>query len=442
MGWAAAAVIAVIVASRMTAAETVDVVPLERLARQAGLRVLAGRHLSMATDRPVRPGDGIDDLPAVFDAAFAAWCRHYGMNPADHAGWRCFGCLVVDRERFRTAGLLPDAIPRFENGFCANNRFWLVDQSNPAYRRHLLLHEGVHAFTLTLRHLATPVWYNEGIAELLATHRLEPRSDGTAKFVPTPIPDRPADVAQLGRIEKLRELRGDGQAPALDEVLGLAVGEHGSIGDYAASWAAVAMLSGHPAYARPFAMLERGPLGSDFNRRLAALPGWDAARAGRDFDAFTADVDYGWDFDRMAIDWKAGPLLAGPHEMAVDASRGWQNGGVSLAAGRRYAFKACGRVSLGSVSDTASDEATAIESEADGVSLEWYRCRPAGRLLVGQWLAVPADGGRPRFVVIAEGACGEFAAIADGPLQVRLNRTPERLAECEGTLDFSIRPLR
>ena len=151
-----------------TAVGPVAVEPLVRLAREAGLRLLEGRHLVLATDRPVRAGDGVAELPAVFDEAFAAWCRHYGMDPADHADWRCFGCLVVDRERFRAAGLLPDTLPPFENGFCDRNRFWLLDQSNPAYRRHLLLHEGVHAFTLTLRGLATPVWYNEGIAEYLA----------------------------------------------------------------------------------------------------------------------------------------------------------------------------------------------------------------------------------------------------------------------------------
>lgn len=272
-------------------------------------------------------GDGVAELPAVFDEAFTAWCNHYGMDPADHADWRCFGCLVVDRERFRAAGLLPDTVPPFENGFCDRNRFWLMDQSNPAYRRHLLLHEGVHAFTLTLRGLATPVWYNEGIAEYLATHRLD-RDGDVVRFAWTAMPTRPDDVEQLGRIEKLRELRADGRLPALDAVLSLPVGEHGAIADYAASWAAVALLANHPAYARGFAALERGPLGTDFNDRLTALPDWDPARAARDYAAFVGEVDYGWDFDRLAIDWSPGVPLAAHVTLPVDASRGWQNTGA------------------------------------------------------------------------------------------------------------------
>lgn len=423
------------------AGEPVAVEPLAARAARAGLRVLEGRRLVLATDRPARDGDGVAELPAVFDEAVAAWWSHYGMDPADQPDWRCFGCLVVDPERFRAAGLLPESVPPFENGFCDGNRFWLRDQSNPAYRRHLLLHEGVHAFTLTLRGLATPVWYNEGIAEYLATHRLAADSDVGPRFVWTPIPAKAADVEQLGRIEKLRELRAAGRSPALDAVLNLGGAEHGVIADYAASWAAVAMFANHPAYARRFADLERGPLGPDFNRRLAALPGWDADRAARDFDAFTADVDYGWDFARMAIDWSTAPPLARPATITVAADRGWQNAGCALSRGRRYGFTATGRVGLGTVTDPATGAVTGLESEADGISLAWYRGRPTGRLLVGQWLAAPDDGGRPRFEVLGEGAKGEFTAVADGPTYLRLNGPPGRLAEREGSLQVDVRPL-
>ncbi|MFM8414392.1 MAG: hypothetical protein ACKOCX_06675 [Planctomycetota bacterium] len=433
--------VAVTAAGGANAGEPVAVDPLAAVARRAGLRVLEGRHLVLATDRPVREGDGVAELPAVFDEAFVAWCDHYGLKAADHADWRCFGCLVVDPERFRAAGLLPGSVPPFENGFCDANRFWLRDQSNPAYRRHLSLHEGVHAFTLTLRGLATPVWYNEGIAEYLATHRLEADSAGLRRFVWTPIPARPGDVEQLGRIEKLHELRAERRLPTLDAVLALPGGAHADVADYAASWAAVALFANHPAYARGFADLERGPLGPDFNERLAALPGWGAARAARDYAAFIDDVDYGWDFSRLTIDWSAGTPLAARETRPVDASRGWQNTGVAIAAVRRCAFTATGRVRLGTVTDAATGTVIPLESEADGISLEWYRGRPTGRLLIGQWAARPKDGGQPRFEVLGEGAAGELTAIADGPIYLRLNGPPGRLAERRGSLQVTLQPL-
>lgn len=423
------------------AAETgVDVGQLEAIARRAGLRVLESTHLVLATDRPVREGDGVDELPAVFDDAFEAWCRHYGMNPTDHRDWKCFGCLVVNRERFRAAGLLPDNLPPFENGFCDRNRFWLIDQSNPAYRRHLLLHEGVHAFTLTLRGLATPVWYNEGIAEFLATHRLDNGVDSQSTFVSMPIPQKPEDVEQLGRIEKIRELGTAAAMPALADVLAAPVGVHKSVAEYAASWAAVAMLSFHPAYAEGFLEIQRGPLDHDFNERLLSIPGWDAARAARDFDAFAADIDYGYDFPRMAIDWAPGNPLTAPRRIAVDAARGWQNSGCALERGRRYAFNATGRVVLGVAEDAVNKNVVTLEGEADGISFEWYRGKPTGKLLLGQWVETPADGGRPRFEVLTEGASGDVVAAVDGPLFMRLNGPPVRLNQRRGTISVTVRP--
>jgi hypothetical protein len=261
------------------------------------------------------------------------------------------------------------------------------------------------------------------------------------RFVSTPNPAQPDDVEQLGRIEQLLDLRAERRLPALDTVLTLPVGRHGAIADYAASWAAVAMFANHPAYARGFAALERGPLGPDFNARLATLPGWDPARAARDYAAFTTDVDYGWDFSRLAIDWSPGVPLAGPVTLPVDASRGWQNTGVAAAAGRRYAFTAAGRVALGTVTDATTGQVTPLESEADGISLEWYRGHPTGRLLLGQWVPRPADGGQPRFEVLASGARGELTAVADGPLYLRLNGPPGQLIERERRLSVTIAPL-
>lgn len=223
-------------------------------ARRAGLRVLESDHLVLVTDRPQREGDGVDGLAEIFDQAVATWCDHYAVPVP--SGWRACGCLVVDRERFRAAGLLPETIPDFANGFCAGSVFWLQDQSNPAYRRHLLLHEGVHAFTLTVRGLATPAWYNEGIAELLATHRLADAAPRPT-FVATPIPQQAADVEQLGRIEELRTLRRQRRTPSLNAVLDAPPGDHRALADYAASWAAVLLFTAHPAHAAAFASLER-----------------------------------------------------------------------------------------------------------------------------------------------------------------------------------------
>ena len=70
--------------------QVAELEPLVNQARRAGLRVLEGRRLVLVTDRPARAGDGVAELPAVFDQAFTSWCDHYGMS-ADDAG-ACGAC--------------------------------------------------------------------------------------------------------------------------------------------------------------------------------------------------------------------------------------------------------------------------------------------------------------------------------------------------------------
>jgi hypothetical protein len=406
------------------------------LARRAGLRVLEGRHLTLLTDRPPRADDGVEDLPRLFDEAFAAWCRYAGLDPGAHAEWRALGCLMMDREPFRAAGLLPadGGLPDFTNGFCAAGRFWMMDQSSPDYRRHLLLHEGVHAFMITLRSAsAAPPWYAEGIAEYLATHRLAPEPAGRPQFVATPIPACRSDVEQLGRIEQLHALRDSGRGPLLADVFALPAQAHRSLDAYAASWAAVALLANHPAHRAAFAAAERGLLDGGFTARLGAAPGWDAGRAGRDFAAFLADLDYGFDFSRSAIDWAPGKPLAGRVEIPVAADRGWQNSGWSLSQGQRCAFNATGRITVGRASrlPEAVGGSRSLQATPDGISLRWVRGRPVGRLLVAQWVDL-ADGTSPTFHVLAEGAGGTFTAAADGPLYMKVNESPGDLADNAG----------
>ena len=426
--------------------EAPSVAALTESARRAGLRVLEGDHLVLVTDRPARVGDGVEDLPRIFDDAWAAWCGHYALDPAAHEKWQAFGCLVVDRERFRAAGLLPDAIPDFANGHCHLHRFWMADQSNPAYRRHLLLHEGVHAFTLTLRSLDTPPWYTEGIAECLATHRLDDDETNhdpkgkTVRFLPSPLPLRATDVEQLGRIETIRALRTAGECPGLADIFATPGANHRDLSAYAGSWAAVALLSLHPRHAPTFAVAERGPLDPQFNRRLTDTPGWDGNQAERDFDAFTDEIDYGYDFTRSAIDWAPSRPLDTRQTIAVAAGRGWQNSRWSLRKGTRYSLKATGHCTIGTLTGPAAEPPLRLETEANGISLRWYRGRPLGRLLMAQWVEQPDDGGRPRFVVVTEGDNREFTAATDGTLFCKLNDLPGELADNDGHLTVEIEP--
>ncbi len=434
VGWMPCATAAEPEMAPAEAGQAFDPQPLVSRAERAGLRVFQSRHLVLITDRPPRQGDGLAELPAIFDEAFVVWCAHYGLDPASLSQWRACGCLVVDRETFRGAGLLPATVPEFANGYCDHHRFWLADQSNPAYRRHLLLHEGVHAFTATLRNLNTPTWYTEGMAEWLATHRLEPT---VPRFRHTPLPASPEDVEQLGRIEMILRLRSAGEGPSLEDVFSLRPTLHGTISSYAAAWAGVSFLAGHPRYAEAFAAIERGPLDAALTQRLRQQPGWNPAEASRDFDAFTDTLDYGYDLSRMVIDWAPGqPLPAAGAVTQVQAERGWQHTGWQVQAGRAYRLQASDRVRVGRLLQAGGT--LDLESTADGISIDWYRGRPIGRLLAAQWDDHPRNGGRSRFTVLGEGEAITITAAATGPLYLKINNPPANLLDAGGSLAVQI----
>ena len=262
------------------------------------------------------------------------------------------------------------------------------------------------------------------------------------------MPQAASDVEQLGRIEAIRRLRAAGEMPGLDDVFAAEGSAHGDMALYASSWAAAAMLSLHPRYVEAFVATEREGLERDFSTRLTRSPGWDAAKAARDFDAFTDDVDYGYDFSRSAIDWAEGKPFDGSRAarrvVEVDAARGWQNSGLRLTRGQRYTVRAQGRAKVGQAS-ACHQEASAcqLETEPDGISIDWYRGRPLGRLLAAQWADSPggpeaAQGPRPRFLIVAEGAAGDFVAPVDGPLFFKLNEPPGDLADNVGGFSAEI----
>ncbi len=163
--------------------------PLEDLARQAaaqefvlpaieegkvaaaGIRKLTGKHLTLYTDLPADTGPAVDELPRVFDAAVPLWCEYFGVDPAKPAEWKIVGSLMKDKERFLGAGLYSENLPPFPHGFSQGSQVWLYDQPSDYYRRHLLLHEGTHAFMNRWLGGAGPPWYMEGMAELLGTHQ-------------------------------------------------------------------------------------------------------------------------------------------------------------------------------------------------------------------------------------------------------------------------------
>lgn len=116
-----------------------------------GIRKLTGEHLTLYTDLPASPE--IDELPHVFDAAVPQWQGSFGVAATKVAKWRIWGYLVQDKAKFQAAGLYPDDLPDFANGYQRGFEFWLLRTTN-----HLLSPPLAVARRNACRHVSLAGW--------------------------------------------------------------------------------------------------------------------------------------------------------------------------------------------------------------------------------------------------------------------------------------------
>jgi hypothetical protein len=374
----------------------------------AGIRKLAGKHITLYTD--LKPSPEVDGLPAVFDLAFAQWCAFFGLDPVKYADWRMSGFLMQDKARFRQAGLLPPHVPAALPGYSINHELWLNEQPSDYYRRHLFLHEGTHGFMNTLLGGCGPTWYMEGLAELLGTHRWH-----EGRLTLGYMPANRDEVPYWGRSKLVKDAAEAGRARPLKEVVELALTSTNQVEGYAWSWAAAVFLDHHPQYQKRFRSLEKYILDGTVTREFYRLFAADWPQMCEEWQLFIAGMEYGYDLGRTAIDFAPGkPLPADGASVTIAADRGWQNAGVRLEAGAKYALRASGRYQV-------ADKPQPWPCEPGGVSIRYYQGRPLGMLLA----AVRPDKPEP-----------DAPSALLKPIEVGLGTTltPER----SGTLFFKI----
>jgi hypothetical protein len=293
----------------------------------------------------------------VFDQAVPQWAEYFGIgqggNPGNARGgrgaspslssWQIRGYLIKDRAKFDALGLMPAApADRFVNGYSVGDRFWLFEQPTAYYRRHLMLHEGTHAFMSTFLGGMGPVWYMEGMAELLATHRLD---NATGKLTLRVMPRHREDVPMLGRIELIADADEKGRLLGLPAVMQIS---HGGLVEneaYAWCWALCVLLDSHPRYRERFRNLRGLVADREFNAKVRQQFQSDWPDLLAEWKAFVQSLDHGFDFGRMAMDFRLGePLRAGAgREAVVQADRGWQSTRVRVEAGKTYRIRARGQ---------------------------------------------------------------------------------------------------
>jgi hypothetical protein len=439
-------------------------------AQARGIRVLNGKHLELLTDVPANPT--IDEFPALFDAAVPEWAAFFDIPPAETRGWRARVFLMRDRAVFAAAGVLPEDLPEFPNGYTYNGECYLFEQTGDYYRRHLFLHEGTHAFQFYVAKLHSDQWYTEGVAEYLGLHEWK---DGKLKLglMPTAVDQ----VPKWGRIEYLQQAIRRGETLTFAQLRNLQGPSYANTVSYAWSWAAIAVMEHHPQYrerARKFRTAARETNFRDAWQKLFAA---DQADLRDDIAIYAHGAEYGYDWERNRVEFRAGrsfPADRREGRCAVDSARGWQASGIQLTGGEVYEIRATGQVLL-------QQKPEPWPAEANGITLAYHAGQPLGILLgairddvfdpdqvvgvhplttsktsipIAQPLPKPlspvaklaAKTGKPELVesearfmaplVIGSGC--KFRAPRTGTLYLRLNDSPALLQDNQGSLQVTI----
>jgi hypothetical protein len=288
-----------------------------------------------------------------------------------------------------------------------------------------LLHEGTHVFMMSFLGGCGPGWYMEGTAELFATHRYDKRY---RQLTLRTMPQDRDEVPMWGRIKLVHDTPG-GKQP-LTAVL--AIDNRRRLDDetYAWCWAATKFLDSHPRYRARFRKLQDIVTAPDFNERFRNAYRIHWADVQAEWLAYIASLDYGYDFERTAIDFRRGRPLKEPVEVAIAADRGWQASGVRLEAGKTYRVTASGRFVI-------ANDGEPWPCEPGGVTIDYHAGRPLGKLL-------GAIDGNTRGATLADeveiGLGRTITPAASGTLYLRVNDSPAKLNDNRGTVSVTISP--
>jgi hypothetical protein len=387
----------------------------------AGIQQYRSERLLLLSDLPA---EKVSRLPELADALFNRLEQHFGTLPpaTDGSKFQVTGCLIDDEARFRGAGLMPGEQFSFDHGRHRNYQFWMFDQEQDYYRRHLLLHEFTHCFMTCESGMndIPPLWYIEGMAEYFATHRLpqnkQPPLGSTAFGI---LPHSYSGFDGWGRISELRRLAsvptdaGNLSIEPLPNVMPTTVNVFRSDAQYARSWCLCWLLQSHPVYQKAFAPLAGCRTRDEFLDVLATISADIKHRLAIDWLLVRESLQEGFDTDRsfpIHATAPLQPLNATAVPTAIQAAAGWQQVPVRLQRDQMVVVECSGKFQVNATLQPWI-------SEPQGVSIEYVRHRPLGCVLA-VFVSEAADRiSSPQSV----GVRADLTAPFDGTLWLQVN---------------------
>ena len=429
-----------------------------QLVIDAGLTIYSGKHLILFSD--IRDADKAYDLVRSYDASVPQWCEYFGIDVKRADGWKLRAFLLQgpnQTQRFEQAKLFTEPLPPFAAGYQKDHNIFLFDQPGPYYTRHLLLHEGTHAFMQWFLNGYGAPWYSEGMAEKLAIHQ---RTKDAIKLNYR-LASRD-EAPYWGRVKLIKDEYAAGDAMTLDEMLAIPNQSFRNVRYYAWAWAGCEFFDNHPLTKQAFSELKQSAalppeqFTADFKEKLK--PHWD--QLVKDWAIFIEEMDYGVEIQRSRLVQATDSPEANPDDnhYSIQTDHGWQQTRLTVKAGDRLKIQSSGRFTVSQTvapSLSASDQQPAAGGktypwycESNGVTLEYYRGQPLGMLTAGVLFSDSQrqnTKGALAWRVISIPAAGperEITIPADGVLCFRINESPAKLSDNIGALDVRCQRLQ
>lgn len=399
----------------------------------AGLRYVQSKHLTLITDHPV--DQTIDEFGNVFDQAVPQWIEFFSADARRFKAWHVTCFMIVDIGKFQAAKLLPPAnlLPGGKlppGGWEYGNQIWVNRHPGTYYNRHMLLHEGTHAFSYYNFGNLGPIWLSEGVAEHLAVHRWN-----EDKLVLAARVTDKDELAYWGRVKLIQDAYKTGIPKSLQEVMSLPQSAFPQTEAYAWSWAAVNMLDTHPILKADFRnSLKR--LGSNdsnsISQKLMKQSSLTADQLEAQWQVMTKEIEYGYDMQRAAIDWKEAKVLTSPSQsLRMPADGAWHSTGFKLPKGS-WKIESSGSYQV------AVEDSQAWIAQPEGITVKYIHGQPIGQLqyaLVGQKAFF--QGMTELSNAQPVGQSVEFQASGEA-LFLRINDHPSHLDDNEGEVEVTI----
>jgi len=348
----------------------------KRLA-DAGIHVLESERLILLTDRDP---ESVREIPVLADALYRVLEQQCGVLRPEPSGtkFRAIGCLMSEMERFQAAGLVPNAVLDMRHGEQTGYRFWARDQQTNYYRRHLVLHEFVHAYmtTDTVQGDVPSRWFLEGAAEFFATHSASTESPEFG-VIPTSF----EGFEDWGRISTIRRRRHDRpseeinfqELPSLNDVFNEETGQGGEEGNYSWWWAIAWMLSEHPEYSASWNRLCQCRGTAEFEHEMSEIMTTHGTRLRTDWLLFVESLSE--TFDKARSFPVHHPVATSSQtEISLSAERGWQDTGWEMMPGESVSLTCSGQCVL-------NETTGPWIAEPNGITLEYNQGCPIGEVV-------------------------------------------------------------